>query len=101
MITKFLLNTILCHVGMSWIICSNNKMLYGIEENNNIYWFNKVPWYNTAICYKLHGGKIEDFISNARTDRYNIMRSIISHHKQQPKYFDDESSGGGIPIPNN
>ena len=59
MITKFLLNTILCHVGMSWIICSNNKMLYGIEENNNIYWFNKVPWYNTAICYKLHGEKLK------------------------------------------
>ena len=29
------------------------------------------------------------------------MCSIIEHDKQQPKYVDDESSGGGIPIPNN
>ena len=28
MIAKFLLNTILHHVGMSWIICSNEKTKY-------------------------------------------------------------------------
>ena len=27
------------------------------------------------------------------------MCSILAHDKQQPKYFDDEISGGGRPIP--
>ena len=30
-ITKFVLNSILHHVGMPWIICSNNEMFYEIE----------------------------------------------------------------------
>ena len=101
MITKFLLNEILNHVGMSWIICSINKILYKNEENNHPDWFNKGPWYNTAICYKWHGRVFTYFIKNVRTDRYNLMCSIISHDKQQPTYVDDESNGGGIPIPKN
>ena len=31
MITKFVLNAILHHVGMLWIICSNKEMLYEID----------------------------------------------------------------------
>ena len=54
MITKFLLNEILHHVGKSWIICSNNEIHYEIEENNHPYRFNIGPWYNTDICSKLH-----------------------------------------------
>ena len=54
MITKFVLNTILHHVGMLGITCSNKKMLYETKENNHPDWFNKGPWYNTAICSKLH-----------------------------------------------
>ena len=50
MITKFVLNEILHHVGMLWIISSNNKFLYEIEDNNHPSWFNKGTWYNTAIC---------------------------------------------------
>ena len=34
MITKFVLNTILHHVDMSWIISSNKEMNYEIDENN-------------------------------------------------------------------
>ena len=30
-ITKFVLDAILHHVGMSWIICSNKKMKYEIN----------------------------------------------------------------------
>ena len=50
MITIFVLNAILNHVGMSWIICSNNGMFYKIEENNHPDWFNTGTWYNKAIC---------------------------------------------------
>ena len=49
-ITKFVLNEILHHVGMSWIICSNEEVKYEIDEINHPYWLNKGPWYNTAIC---------------------------------------------------
>ena len=37
MITKFVLNSILHHVGMSWIISSNKEMKYKTEENNHQY----------------------------------------------------------------
>ena len=80
MINKFVLNVILHHVGMSWIISSKNEMLYKIEESNHPYWLNKVPWYNTAICSKFHGKLFEDFIIHGRTDRYQLMCSIISHN---------------------
>ena len=82
-------------MGMSWIICSNNEILYEIEEKYHPDWFNKGRWYNKAICSKLHGKVPEDFIKNARTDRYNIMCSIIANDKKQHTYVDDESSGGG------
>ena len=35
MITKFLLNAILYHMGVSWIISSNDEMKYGMAKNNN------------------------------------------------------------------
>ena len=59
MITKFVLNTILYHVGMSWIIRSNDKMKYEIDENNHQYFLDKGPWYNTDICSRLHGSLFE------------------------------------------
>ena len=34
-ITKFVLNAILHHVGMSWIICSNEEILYEMDEINH------------------------------------------------------------------
>ena len=39
------------------------------------------PWYVTSICKKLHGKVFEEFIINARTDRYNIMRSIDANER--------------------
>ena len=84
MITKFVLNAILHHVVMLWIIYSNNEMLYETEEKNNPYRFNKGPWYNTATCSKFHGKLFEDFMRHARTDRYYLMCSIIAHDKQRP-----------------
>ena len=43
MITKFVLNKVLNHVGLSWIISSNKKMKYENEENN-LNWLNKGLW---------------------------------------------------------
>ena len=50
MITKFVLNEILYHVVMLWIISSNNEMKYEIYESNHQYFLNEVTWYNTDIC---------------------------------------------------
>ena len=80
---------------------SNKQMKYNTKENNHPDWLNKVPWYNTSIWSKLHGTVSEDFIRNARTDRYNIMCYITAHDKQQPTYVDDATSGGGRAIPKN
>ena len=54
-ITKFVLNTILHHVGILWIICSNKETKYEIDEISHRYWLNKGPWYNTSIYSRLHG----------------------------------------------
>ena len=57
-----------------------------MDESNHPDWFNKGPWYNTDICSKLHGILLEDLITHARTDRYNIMCYIVAHDKKQPTY---------------
>ena len=101
MITKFVLNKILHNVGMSWIICSKNELFYEIEENNHPNWLNKCPWYNTAICSKLHGKMFEDFIRHARTDRYHLVCSIIAHDKKQTSYEDEEIIIGDRQTPKN
>ena len=84
---------------MSWIISSNKEMKYEIDKNNHQYWLNKGPWYNTSICFKLHGSMFEDFITHTRTDRYNIMCFLVAHDKIQPDYEDDEISIGDRSIP--
>ena len=94
MITKFVLNKTLHHVGMSWIISSNKEMKYEIGEHNNQDCFNICPWYNAYIFLKLHGIMFEYFITHARTDRYTLMCSLVAHDKIQPAYEDNESSIG-------
>ena len=49
---------------------------------------------------KLHGIWFEDFITQARTDQYNLMCSLVDHDRLQPDYEDDEISIGDIAIPN-
>ena len=45
-ITKFVLNAMLHHVRMSWIIRSNQEMEYDMTtKSNNLEWLNKIPWY--------------------------------------------------------
>ena len=53
------------------------------ENNNHQDWMNKGPWYNTSICLKLHGSIFEDFKTHARTDRYDLVCSLITHDKIQ------------------
>ena len=59
MVTKFVLNTVLQHIGLSWIIESNQKFEYDIDKHNT-YWLTNGPWYNTSICTKLHGTVFEN-----------------------------------------
>ena len=82
MIPKFVSNTILHHMGMSSIICSNKEIKYEIDKTNHQHWFNEGPWYNIAICSRLHVSMFEDFITHARTDRYNILCSLVAHDKK-------------------
>ena len=59
------------------------------------------PWYNTSICKKLHGKLFEEFIINARTERYNIICNIDSHENDHSSSYDDGISGGGFPLLSN
>ena len=70
------------------------------NKNNHLDWSNKGPWYNKNICSKLHGIKFEDSITQARTDRYSLMCSLVAHDRLEPNYKDDESSIGDRSIPN-
>ena len=70
-------------------------------DKHNSEWMSGGPWCNTSICKKLRGKLFEEFIRNARTDRYNIMSSIDVREKYHPSSCDDGSSGGGCPPPSN
>ena len=70
-------------------------------KNNHRSWLNKGPWCNTSICLMLHGSLFEDFITHERSDRYNLIFSLVAHDKIQPSYKDDEISIGDSPIPKN
>ena len=48
-------------------------------NNNNQDWLNKVPWYNTDICSRLHVSLFEDFITHAITNRYIIMCYLVAN----------------------
>ena len=82
-----------------WCICK----WYDRDVQANTYqdWLDKCPWYKTFICLTSHGSTFEDFITQARTDRYNIMCSLVAHDKIQPAYEDDESIIGYRSIPKN
>ena len=86
---------------MSWIISSNKETNYEINtESNHLDWLNKGPWYNRNICSKLHGIRFEDLITQARTDQYNLMCSLVARDRLQPDYEDNLSSIGDREIPN-
>ena len=43
----------------------------------------------------------EDLITHVRTDRYNLMCSLVEHDKIKPAYEDNEISIGNRSIPKN
>ena len=61
MITKFVLNTVLHHVGMSWIIETIQQLEYDIYKDNPD-WITYGTWYNTSIFTKLHGRVFKKYI---------------------------------------
>ena len=95
------MNAMLHHVGMSWIISSKKEMDYDTFTNSkNLNQFDTGPWHNKNICSKLYGTTFEGFITQARTDRYNIMSYLVAHDRMQYNKQDDESSIGDRVIPN-
>ena len=71
-----------------------------MNKTNHLDWLNKAPWYNRNICSKLHGSRFEDFITQARTDQYNLVCSLVAHDRLQLDYKDDEINIGDREIPN-
>ena len=71
-VTVFVVNKLLHRVGMSWIIETHEQLKYDMGKNNPNF-ITGGPWYNTSICKKLHGTVFEEFVRNARTERYNVM----------------------------
>ena len=89
------MNVMLHHVGMSWIISSKEEMDYdNFTNSKNLGWFDTGPWHKKNICSKLYGTTFEGFIKQDRTDRYNIMCSLVAHDRMQDNKQDDESSIG-------
>ena len=94
------MNSMLHHVGMSWMIISKEEMDYdNFTNSKNLGWFDTGPWHNKNIYYKLYGTNFEGFIIQARTYRYNIMCSLVAHDRLQDNEQDDESSLGDREIP--
>ena len=55
-ITPFVINAMLHHVGMSWIICYKKETDYDNYINSkNLSWFDTGPWHNKNICSKFYG----------------------------------------------
>ena len=50
-ITTFVLNTMLQHVGMIWIIENDEDLKYDMDIQHSDLLI-AVPWYNTSICKK-------------------------------------------------
>ena len=53
MITPFVMNSMLHHVGMSWMISSKKEMDYNnLSNHENVGRFDTGPWHNKNICSK-------------------------------------------------
>ena len=93
-ITTFVLDTMLHHVGMLWLIKTHEQLKYDMDIKNSD-WMTGGPW-----CKKLHGKLFEGFLINAIIDRNHIMCSNGAFKKEhQSSSCDYERSGGGCPLP--
>ena len=93
--TSFVLNKVLQHVGMSWKIETHEQLKYDMDKHNPD-WIIYGPWYNKYICKKIYGTGFEEYIRSAITDRYNHMCYIDAHEKQKSSCVDDGRSGGTV-----
>ena len=100
MVTNFLLNTVLHHVGLSWIIETNQQWEYDIDEHSSNFLTNG-HWYNIYISTKLYGTVFDIYIRNAITKSYISMCFIDARKKQQASCVNVGSSDGGKAIPPN
>ena len=96
-ITTFVLNKMLQHVDMLWIIETQEHLKYDTDKQNSEC-MTGGPWYNTSICKQLHGKLFEGFIINEKTYRYHIMGYIDAHKKEHKWSSCDGSRGGGCPL---
>ena len=55
------------------------------SNSKKLEWFDTGPWQNKNICSKFNGTTFEYFITQARTDRYNIMCSLVARDRLQKK----------------
>ena len=58
-INSFVFNTVLHHVGISWIIKTDQHLEYDMDKHNQN-WMTDGPWYSTYICEKLHDDDDDD-----------------------------------------
>ena len=68
-------------------------------NSNNLGCFDTGPRHNKNKCSKLYGTTFEAFIIQSRTEKYNIMCSLVAYDKIQDNKQDDESSIGDREIP--
>ena len=77
MVTKFVLNRVLHHVGLSWIFESTQQLEYGIEEHIP-YQLTDFPWYNISICTKYMEQCLENILEMQELKDL-ILRVILMH----------------------
>ena len=77
-ITTFVLNKMLHHVGMIWIIENHEQLQYDMDIQNS-YWMTGGPCYNTSIFKKLHGNCLRDLLSiQELTDIITCVLSVLA-----------------------
>ena len=93
-ITTFVLNTILHHVGMLWIIETHEQLKYNMDKYNSE-WITGGPWYNTSICKKLHGNFLRDLLKiQELTDI--ISCALLMHMEKSINHIDVMESSVGV-----
>ena len=71
-ITPFVANIVLRYVGLSWIIKSNQKLNFNSQIQCSC-WVINGPCYNTTTCSRFYGSFFEDYVTTAKSYRYNLM----------------------------
>ena len=78
------MNSMLHHVGMSWMISSKEEMDYDNFTNiKNLGWFDTSPWNNKNICSKLYGTTFEGLLNRLeKTDTISCVHYLSSYHQK-------------------